>query len=296
MEKAVAAKAAAERATVQQVAPASYGPDASVPDPLDPRTPFTGRPPLETLLPRREPGANVPRTGAEAFLPPETSGASGPLFRKREEPTGPATPRRDHEGVELPAGADRPADKPSASDAERVARVVPITALAARQRAQAEDEARVAEAFAGQPTRHEAAVVAEEPPTPDPDLEELVAGEPLAERPHVHDPLSDPLPMPEKTPAVTNGLAAKGLAPNGLAATGLGGLPTRTRGASPEINRDIPAYLPSTRPRPATAGIHRSSSPCARDGSPATAKGSGTRPRSTAAGSVPSTWPRRPRW
>src|SRR6478672_3484970 len=46
------------------------------------------RPSLDSLLPRREPGANMPRTGADAFLPPETSGATGPLFGKREEPTG----------------------------------------------------------------------------------------------------------------------------------------------------------------------------------------------------------------
>ena len=57
----------------------------------------TERPSLDSLLPRREPGANMPRTGADAFLPPETSGATGPLFGKREEPadaSSPPTPAR----------------------------------------------------------------------------------------------------------------------------------------------------------------------------------------------------------
>ena len=52
--------------------------------------PTPDRPPLGSLLPRRDPGANMPRTGADAFLPPETSGATGPLFGKRADAAAPA--------------------------------------------------------------------------------------------------------------------------------------------------------------------------------------------------------------
>ena len=62
------------------------------------------RPSLESLLPRREPGANMPRTGAEAFLPPETSGATGPLFGKRSEPA--STPAATSDAASSDAAAD----------------------------------------------------------------------------------------------------------------------------------------------------------------------------------------------
>jgi anti-sigma regulatory factor (Ser/Thr protein kinase) len=127
----------------------------------------SGRPSLESLLPRREPGANMPRTGADAFLPPETSGATGPLFGKRPEPAADAAA----------ADSTEPAAEPTT--AEKVAPVVPITALASRQRAQAE-EARVAE------------------PTPEPAAEEPAAEaaveSPVEEPARASDPLSDPLP------------------------------------------------------------------------------------------------------
>ncbi|GAA1934659.1 ATP-binding protein [Nocardioides hwasunensis] len=132
-----------------------------------------GRPSLESLLPRREPGANMPRTGADAFLPPETSGATGPLFGKRE-----------------PAPSE---ETPAASTADKVAPVVPITALAARQRAQAEEEARAAGSStsepADQPTVEEpsAELAAEQAEAP-------VADEPRLDTVRVSDPLSDPLP------------------------------------------------------------------------------------------------------
>ncbi len=85
----------------------------------------TERPSLDSLLPRREPGANMPRTGADAFLPPETSGATGPLFGKRSD---------ESSATEAPASSEESA----ASRVQKVASVVPITALASRQRAQAE--------------------------------------------------------------------------------------------------------------------------------------------------------------
>ena len=131
--------------------------------------PTPGRPPLESLLPRREPGANMPRTGADAFLPPETSGATGPLFgRRTPAATGPADDDREastRDGAPAPAAAS--------GMAEKVAPVVPITALAARQRAQAE-EARASQESADEPT----------------------VEEPAAAPARAHDPLNDPLNAP----------------------------------------------------------------------------------------------------
>ena len=76
---------AADAASTQlPAAPAAPAAAASASEP----TP--DRPPLGSLLPRRDPGANMPRTGADAFLPPETSGATGPLFGKRADTAEPA--------------------------------------------------------------------------------------------------------------------------------------------------------------------------------------------------------------
>ena len=128
-----------------------------------------------SLLPRREPGANMPRTGADAFLPPETSGATGPLFGKRADAAEPAA-KAETTGAEG-AATER---------AEKVARVVPITALASRQRAQAEQEARSAEVPAEEPAEEPTEVaVAEEP-----------AEQPVEQPARAHDPLSDPLSDP----------------------------------------------------------------------------------------------------
>ncbi|MBD3944119.1 sensor histidine kinase [Nocardioides ganghwensis] len=169
---AAAASAAATapadgRTTGTAQAPAARSTTGSEPTP--------DRPPLGSLLPRRDPGANMPRTGADAFLPPETSTATGPLFGKRPEPS------------EAPAAADSaPREGAATERAEKVARVVPITALAARQRAQAEQEARVAETAPETTEVEDQTVVDETVVEP--------AAEPAAEPARAHDPLSDPLP------------------------------------------------------------------------------------------------------
>ncbi len=197
--KVAGATAAAAAATA--VAKAAEPEHTTATSHADEPTGTPGRPSLESLLPRREPGANIPRTGADAFLPPETSGATGPLFAKRTEPaaetsTGDAATSTD-EGAE-------------SAPVEKVAPVVPITALAARQRAQAE-EARVAEP-AEEPVEEPVAEQVEEPvaePVAEQPAEEPVAEQPVAdavEEPvavpgRVHDPLSDPLsdPLPAHT-------------------------------------------------------------------------------------------------
>ena len=159
--KAADAKAAEAAAASSAVEPA---PDASAT--TDTGTP--GRPSLDSLLPRREPGANIPRTGADAFLPPETSGETGPLFGKRA--TEPAATESDADGASSPA-AER-----------KVASVVPITALASRQRAQAE-QARVAEESVEEPAEEQVQEQVDEQ-----------ADEQVEEPARAHDPLSDPLP------------------------------------------------------------------------------------------------------
>jgi signal transduction histidine kinase len=271
------------------------------------------RPPLEGLLPRREPGANMPRTGADAFLPPETSKASGPLFGKRDKPAV------------------------AKDDAPRVASVVPITALASRQRqaasaeAPAEDavadsqveetvdetaaddaatevvsdttdespEAAGTEGSAEDAAEDEAAPVATDDPltapwqdteagpevaedesVEEPVAEESVEQEPAVEEPAVEEPAAqadeepeievsadDPLglgaPAPEEPAAeesaveepaaeesaaaeptvepVDEPVAAQLDAPAAGVGAGLaGGLPTRSPGAAPEINGDMP--------------------------------------------------------
>ncbi|WP_457187183.1 ATP-binding protein [Nocardioides sp. P5_E3] len=139
--------------------------------------PTPDRPPLGSLLPRRDPGANMPRTGADAFLPPETSGATGPLFGKRADTAAPA------------AKADAAGDEPAPTErAEKVARVVPITALASRQRAQAEQEARSAEVPAETPAEEPTEVAVAEEPTEQP------VEQPARAHDQLSDPLSDPLP------------------------------------------------------------------------------------------------------
>ena len=154
--------------------------------------PTPDRPPLGSLLPRRDPGANMPRTGADAFLPPETSGATGPLFGKRADTAAPA------------AKADAAGDEPAPTErAEKVARVVPITALASRQRAQAEQEARSAEVPAETPAEEPTEVAVAEEPTEQP-VEQSV------EQPaRAHDPLSDPLSDPLPADAFDEPAAAE---------------------------------------------------------------------------------------
>ncbi len=160
------ARKAADTAAAAAVTDTSVASAAApvVADAVDSGTPE--RPPLESLLPRREPGANIPRTGADAFLPPETSSESGPLFGKR-------TPAPAEDAKAEDADATEPTGGEGVEPARfgKVASVVSITALASRQRAQAE-QARIAE----QPT-------AEEP-----------VDESVEEPTRVHDPLSDPLP------------------------------------------------------------------------------------------------------
>ena len=130
-ERAAAATQAAEAKAARDEAEVTAGSESESVD--------TGTS-LDSLLPRREPGANMPRTGADAFLPPETSGATGPLFGKRAEPA--STSDADS------GSADDSAGEPSRI--QKVASVVPITALASRQRAQAE-QARVAEESVQEP-------------------------------------------------------------------------------------------------------------------------------------------------
>lgn len=147
--------------------------------------PTPDRPPLGSLLPRRDPGANMPRTGADAFLPPETSGATGPLFGKRSEPA-----------ADAPAAA---APETAEARAERVARVVPITALAARQRAQAEQQARTAsptepaESAERAQVEESTAPVAEQAGTAAEEPAPAVAAEPVAEQAVTSADSEDPL-------------------------------------------------------------------------------------------------------
>jgi signal transduction histidine kinase len=180
-----AAKVAEEPAKPAAAAPVAAPTAPATPEPAaapvaapaaSASAPTPDRPSLESLLPRREPGANIPRTGADAFLPPETSGATGPLFGKRAEPAADASP------------APATASDTGSGTAEKVASVVPITALASRQRAQAVEEART-EARAAEPT-----------PAPEPAAEPVAAAEePVEEPARAADPLSDPLsdPLPD---------------------------------------------------------------------------------------------------
>ncbi len=151
--------------------------------------PTPGRPSLGSLLPRREPGANIPRTGADAFEP-TTSGETGPLFGKRTPDAAPEPAEsvdQSGEGAESP----EPAASDDSSDIGQVASVVSITALASRQRAQAE-EARASEEAQAQAEESEAEDTVEEPAAEavaDP-VEEVVEAPVAATRP---DPLTDPL-------------------------------------------------------------------------------------------------------
>lgn len=178
-EKAAADKTAADKAAADKTAAEKSAVDTSVEQdtivPGDTATP--DRPSLDSLLPRREPGANIPRTGADAFLPPETSGATGPLFGKRE-----ATSDEDGTAADAAPAAKSSEDTPASSRMQRVASVVPITALASRQRAQAE-QAKGAQDPVVEPVAEPAAEEAVEEPAR--------AYDPLS------DPLSDPLPQDE---------------------------------------------------------------------------------------------------
>lgn len=151
-EKKVEKKAAAQAAKAEEEAAAAAAAPLSSADLLREPEVTPDRPPLESLVARREPGANMPRTGADAFLPPETSTTTGPLFGKRSTPATPATPAASASDA-APAGEDGLGSKAVegvlkrrdpiadlARGAEKVAPVVPITALAARQRQQSEGE------------------------------------------------------------------------------------------------------------------------------------------------------------
>jgi signal transduction histidine kinase len=188
--KAKAAKAEAELEPLPSTSGTTDAGDGTATEPAAPAAaaaapsssssePTPDRPPLGSLLPRRDPGANMPRTGADAFLPPETSGATGPLFGKRADTAATADAKAD---AKADAEADAAGGEGAAAErAGKVARVVPITALASRQRAQAEQEARSAE------------VSAEEPAAETPG-EEPVAEQPVEQPARAFDPLSDPLP------------------------------------------------------------------------------------------------------
>ena len=154
--------------------------------------PTPDRPPLGSLLPRRDPGANMPRTGADAFLPPETSSASGPLFGKRAD------------SADAPAASAVAGDEGAATErAEKVARVVPITALASRQRAQAAEEARSAEVDDEQPATQTvdepAADLVEQPADEQAEQEPVteVVADPVADR----EPEARPEPELEPVPS-----------------------------------------------------------------------------------------------
>ncbi len=192
---------------------------APVEDPLGAIDP--DRPPLSSLQPRREPGANLPRTGAEAFLPPETSAASGPLFGKKKQAPEEAAPEVN---AEVTPAAEAETDGQDVAPVAPVAPVVPITALAARQRAQAEEAA------------------AEEPAA-----EEPVAEEPVVEEPVV-DPLGDPLASSdqagapvesEATPEVQPEVAADSVQVDEADPLGLDGPP-----AAPEPEPQVAAPEP----------------------------------------------------
>lgn len=188
-----AAKIAAEPAQLAAAAPVAATTAPATPEPAaapvaapvaapaaSASTPTPDRPSLESLLPRREPGANIPRTGADAFLPPETSGATGPLFGKRAEPAAYASP------------ATATTSDTGAGTAEKVASVVPITALASRQRAQAVEDARTE-------ARHAEPTPAPEPAAPPAAEPTASIEEPVEEPARAADPLSDPLsdPLPD---------------------------------------------------------------------------------------------------
>ena len=185
--KVAGATAAAAAATA--VAKAAEPEHTTATSDADEPTGTPGRPSLESLLPRREPGANIPRTGADAFLPPETSGATGPLFAKRTEPAA-ETSTADAE-TSTDEGAE-------SAPVEKVAPVVPITALAARQRAQAE-EARVSEPVDEPVDEPVAEQPVEEPVAEEPAVESVQ--EPVEVPARSHDPLSDPLSDPLPTHA-----------------------------------------------------------------------------------------------
>ena len=134
----------------------------------------------------------MPRTGADAFLPPETSGATGPLFGKRADTAEPAA-----------KAATTGAEGAATERAEKVARVVPITALASRQRAQAEQEARSAEVPAEERTEDPTEVAVAEEPTEQP------VEQPVDQPGRAHDPLSDPLSDPLPADAFDEPAAAE---------------------------------------------------------------------------------------
>ena len=305
-EKTAAAEAkAADKAAEEAAAAEATQPVAPV-DPAAAATtsePTPGRPSLESLLPRREPGANIPRTGADAFLLP-TSGETGPLFAKRAPAAAPGSVK-PAASVDEPAaeGVDESLEQTSdPAVVEQVASVVSITALASRQRAQAKEaraseelaratsEEPVAEPVAEEPVEAPVAATRPDPLTdplpaenfddepgevePEPEAAAEPEPEAAAEPDDVPVDLDDPLgldrpaaraevaPEPEPTPVPaleieTPAPAAAEAAPEapaayaggGLAgrlAGGLGGgLPTRTRGASAEINRDMPGLVPT---------------------------------------------------
>lgn len=183
-EKSSAEKSAAAPVDEPEVVRRDAGADAPVASvaSVESETDADGtpeRPSLDSLLPRREPGANMPRTGADAFLPPETSGTTGPLFGKRGEDASDAGATS--------TGSEESGDQPSRI--QKVASVVPITALASRQRAQAE-QARAEESVAESVQEPVDDAVQE----PVDDAVEETEAETVVEPARAHDPLSDPLP------------------------------------------------------------------------------------------------------
>ena len=369
-EKAQAKASAAEaKAAAAETEAAPAAPAAAAASPAA----TEGRPPLESLLPRREPGANIPRTGADAFLPPETSGATGPLFGKRAEPAaedaparptprppGPprpsrrprrrARPRRSPPSCRSPrwprASVPRPSRRPappsrspspspspsprrwpspspsSRPSPSRRSRSAPTTrcptrcptrwratppARRSRSRSRPRPSPRLSPSPRSHPSRRPRS-------SPSPSARQRHSARtsrststtrwasvvPAAPRP----PRSSPWPSPSPSPSPS------------LPVAGLVGARSRpSRPPSPSRSRPLRHSPPTTaarrRPtawrttarratgsrataaRPVPGETPRSSSRCARAGSPARARASSTRPRSTAAGRSPSTSPRR---
>ncbi|MGN0064776.1 MAG: ATP-binding protein [Nocardioides sp.] len=232
---AVAAEALVEEPTVE-VAPVAPTPPAASPAPS-----LAG----DGLLPRRQPGAQMPLTSPDALIPATPASTEGGSLFGRSSTPPPAEP-------EAPAArAAEPELRPDdTGEFEQVAQVVPISALAgvraeAAEKAEAEARARgsIANAFTAAPKK--ASQDLEASTAPEPTIEQ--APEPTPES-VVEAPLATPPPESPLRPSapLTQSTALDDPAPAAPSLGGLGGgLPQRTRGAAPQINRDMPG-LPST--------------------------------------------------
>ncbi len=280
------------------------------------------------LLPRRNPGAQVPMTSPDALVPiTSASTEGGSLFSRTSTPTPTPEP-----AAEAPAdvSAEQIAEDlaEDTTEREQVAEVVPISALAgvraeAAEQAEAEARARssIANAFTTAPKKAnedlesskadapkpnpfeppsyfseplvqstalddpvdtapaveaepEAPVYEPEPvvetPTyePEPVLEtptyepEPVVETPTYEPAPVAEPIAEtpPGPAPAAAPAEEIDAGVDEAAAAAVASGLGGGLPRRTRGAAPQINRDMPG-LPTAAESAAARGGRREESP-----------------------------------